>query len=99
MFTQSQKNKEALEEFRTTIDTLYAFVFENCEITGDIKNDRIKKTVFEEDYTNWCFLNDLSPISKKNLPKRAEKMGIPMRKRSLEYYWGIRYTPKSKYFK
>lgn len=98
MFTQSQKNKEALEEFRTTIDTLYAFVSENCEITGDIKNDRIKKTVFEEDYTNWCFLNDLTSISKRNLPKRALKMGIIEKKSGQRYYAGIRYTPKSRYF-
>lgn len=64
-----------MAEYRNTIDTLYAYIDENCEITNNPK-DRIAKTEFESAYESWCHLNQRKAVHKRNIPNRMEELGI-----------------------
>ena len=85
-FTVCQASKDASEEFRKTIDTIYDFITENYKIT-DNKMDRVKKTEFEERYASWCRENERQPVSKRNIKERMEKIGCPYKKSSGEWYY------------
>ncbi|MDE6182553.1 MAG: hypothetical protein K2F59_05055, partial [Eubacteriales bacterium] len=80
-FTVCQASKDASEEFRKTIDTIYDFITENYKIT-DNKMDRVKKTEFEERYASWCRENERQPVSKRNIKERMEKIGCFCKKDS-----------------
>lgn len=90
-FTKSEASVIAGEEYRMKSDTLYRFVMEECELTGN-SDDRILKSVFENDYEAWAIRNEiLSPIQKKNIKDRAQKIGIKFGKISNYYYIGVKY--------
>lgn len=100
VFTQSNANLITLSEYRSRLDTVFAFLKENCEITGDAKKDRIKKTLFEQDYSNWCYLNELNPLHKKNIAKRMEENGVECSVycgyccyKGIRYKWESAYCP------
>ncbi|WP_283109388.1 hypothetical protein, partial [Thomasclavelia spiroformis] len=67
--------------FREKIDTLFNFINENYIIT-DNKMDRIKKTEFESDYTKWCQDNERTPMNKRNIKDRMNKIGCILTKDS-----------------
>ena len=98
-FTVSKANEETLREYRGTIDTFYAFISANCEVTGDNRHDRIKKTAFDDDYQKWCYQNDFRSLERKNIEERAEKNGISVIKSNTYYYVGIRYKEDSPFYK
>jgi len=98
-FTESKANEETLREYRGMIDTFYAFILANCEVTGDNRHDRIKKTAFDDDYQKWCYQNDFRSLEKKNIGERAEKNGILVIKSNTYYYVGIRYKEDSPFYK
>lgn len=74
-FTHSDSCDLAMAEYRNTIDTLYAYIDEKCEITDNPK-DRIDKTEFEAAYESWCHLNQRKAVHKRNIPSRMEELGI-----------------------
>ncbi|MGM9916516.1 phage/plasmid primase, P4 family [Anaerotignum sp.] len=91
-FTQSCRNKETMQEYRETSDTLFRYISEKCEMTGNVRNDRIKKTDFESDYEKWCYIEGLNGVQQKNIRARMESYGIPKGKYCGDYYYkGIRY--------
>lgn len=99
-FTYSRANAKALEEYRGNIDTLHAFITENCELTENYKSDRIKKTDFETDYSNWCFINEVNGLAPKNIKERAIKNNLQFGKTNgIYFYKGIRYKTESRYYK
>lgn len=94
-FTNSKRNAETLQDFRETSDTLFRYISEKCEITGDTRNDRIKKTDFEDDYEKWCVLEQLNGVQKRNIRVRMESYGIPPGPyHGYDCYKGIRYQEK-----
>lgn len=89
-FTDSKASEEAVKEYRMKSDSLYRYVTEVYEITGDISH-RITKTDFEREYDSWSYVNEIShPIQKKNIRDRAQKIGIKYGKVSNNYYMGLR---------
>ncbi len=99
-FTESIANEETLREYRSHIDTLYGFVSEHCDITGDCRYDRINKQEFDKNYTAWCLENELEPLRTKNISRRAEANGIGIGKTGgYICYKGIRYKDTSPYYK
>lgn len=88
-FTQSDICVQALEDYKCANDSLYNFIIEKYIITGD-RRDRIKKTLFENDYISWCEINDKQALERKNIPERALKHGITKIKSCGDnYYQGI----------
>lgn len=89
-FTKCQASENIMNEYRANIDTLYRFIDECYEITGDV-SDKIKKSKFEDVYSMWCTKNEYTAIKKRNIKERAEKIGIGLIKTSgIYYYKGIR---------
>lgn len=90
-YTKCNAVDEVITDYRNNIDTLYHYVNSECQITEN-KMDRIKKTEFEENYTQWCERNGYTPVSKKNIKERTTKIGIPMiRTSESNYYQYIKY--------
>ncbi|WP_352399105.1 phage/plasmid primase, P4 family [Anaerotignum sp.] len=99
-FTQCKANEEAISEWRAVQDTFYSFLIENCELTGDTKSDRIKKTELEKAYRDWCEDKEIEGLNSKNIQARAEKNGIECGVYyGYQYYKGVQYRFDSKYFK
>lgn len=90
-FTRMSASEEPMEEFRSRNDSLRAFLYDKCVITGDYRKDRIRKTDFENSYTSYCLLNDFTPLHKKNIPARAEKNGLQYGKVGELCYKGVRW--------
>ena len=80
-FTVCEASEDAKIEFREKIDTLFNFINENYIIT-DNKMDRIKKTEFESDYIKWCQDNERTPMNKRNIKDRMNKIGCILTKDS-----------------
>ena len=74
-FTDSELCNLELEQYRFANDSLYKFIKESYIITND-KKDRIKKTLFETDYENYAFKEDIQGLEKKNILARVKKHGI-----------------------
>ena len=76
VFSKSEYSNFSKEEYRKTVDTVYRFVIENYEITGD-RADRISKSDFDGCYSRWASAQDIShPVEKKNLAARLKSYGI-----------------------
>lgn len=76
VITQSDRMKQAMEEYKTESNTVYAFVKEGFDITLNTKKDRIKVSDFYNRYSVWCDDSGHMPVSKKNISKRMESLGI-----------------------
>lgn len=85
-FTECDATKEALEEYREDIDSLHRYLKRYYVITGDPK-DRIKKTAFDERYTQWCLRENVQALSKRNIKKRMLKNGVLCAKYNGEFYY------------
>lgn len=85
-FSLCSADEDILEDYRSKLDTLYGFITEGYELTGD-SADRVKKTDFEEAYTNWCKRNELTALSKRNIKERAAKSGVALVKYNGYYYY------------
>ena len=96
-FTECEAGKAVLNEYRGNIDTLYKFMSEYYEITGDV-SDRVKKTEFENDYLRWCRDNDYTPLKQRNIKERASKNGVELGKYAGIYcYKGIKMNTSAFY--
>ena len=99
-FTECEAVNEIMQSYRSQSDTIYSFIMENCELTNNLKNDRIKKTEFENNYKVWCIEKEVTPLSNKNISERMLKNGIRLIKTMGEhYYQGIKYTEPSEFIK
>lgn len=78
-----------LNEYRARTDTVYAYLFREYTITGN-KNDRVLRSRFDTDYTNWCVSEGITPMKKRNIKERMAANGIVL-KRTLgeNYYTGL----------
>lgn len=85
-FTECDASKNVLSEYRQNVDTLYRYLSEKCEITGN-SSDRIKKTDFENDYIAWCNRNEYNAINKRHIKDRATKNGIICGKVDGHFYY------------
>lgn len=88
--TYSAASEDALKNYREENDTLYKWLNESIDITGDLK-DKIPKKEFEDNYQLWCVQNDLGHLHYKNIKTRAEKHGILLKKQSNNYYLGVKF--------
>ena len=101
-FTACADSAAANEEYRTDNDSLYRFIKERYEITGD-PNDRIAKTQFEDAYDTWACIQisngDLyNQVRRKNIKSRLAGYGIQCRRGHIpeqgihgnELYYGIK---------
>lgn len=86
--THSEACQEAIHDYRNKIDTVYRFLDEFYEITGE-KMDMVSKSDFENDYIRWCNQNDYTAISKRNIKERMEKNGCPEGKANIQDKRGI----------
>lgn len=85
-FTVCEASEQAKIEFREKNDTLFNFINENYIITDD-KMDRVRKPEFESDYMKWCQENERTPMTKRNIKNRMNKIGCPYKKSGgYEYY-------------
>lgn len=85
-FTKSIVCNQALEDYKSANDSLYNYIKDKYIIT-DKNTDRIKKTEFENDYQQWCSLNDKQALEKRNIPDRAAKHGITSIKSNGAWYY------------
>jgi putative DNA primase/helicase len=85
-FTHSEVCKQALEEYKCANDSLYNFIIDTYTITDNPK-DRVKKTIFENKYSQWCSINDKQALEKKNISDRAAKHGILKLKSHGDFYY------------
>lgn len=92
--TYSKASADALREYRENNDTLYRWLNNFVDITGDPK-DRINKADFEGKYTQWCARESLSYLEQRNIKGRAEKHGIRMKKSSNNFYVGVKFKELS----
>ncbi len=74
-FTPCDSAESLMTDYRKRYDTLYSFLDERCEVTGN-KSDYIRKTDFETMYKVYCATIDFKPIAKVNIPQRAAALGI-----------------------
>lgn len=74
--TDSRACKEAMDEYRDKLDTVYRYLSEFYIITGD-KMDVISKSGFDSAYLNWCLMNDYRSVNKQNIKDRMEANGCP----------------------
>lgn len=96
-FGTSRRAAEALKEYREKMDTVFRFISERYEITGNPK-DLIGKSDFDDEYTRWCTEgdNDYKAVKKNNLKDRLEAIGCPVVKgnvgarRGVYCYRGLR---------
>lgn len=76
-FSKCSSSEDAISEYRARIDTMYAFLTDEFEITNDT-SDTIKKTELVTLYELYCMKNDLTALAKKNIPGRLAGMGVLM---------------------
>ena len=89
-FSSCRADKEKIEEYRSRLDPLFAYITENYIMTGE-GTDRVKKTDFEDGYEIWCRENGINALSKKNIKERAAKSGIVLVKiHGYYFYKGIK---------
>lgn len=74
-FTECEASKRVMEEYRRSSDTVYDYIAERYEMTGNI-SDRVKRADFEIGYTAWCVENERTPLRKRNIKERMAKLGI-----------------------
>lgn len=74
-FSHCQSVDDLMDEYRARRDTMYAFLRDEIDVTGD-RSDFMKKTDLEYHYSLYCSDNDLAPLSKKNIPARLASLGI-----------------------
>lgn len=90
-FTACKSGQELKETYREKIDTLYSFIQEHCEITGN-DSDRIVRSEFNDEYKMYCDANELRSIMKKNIPERCTKLGVGMKKyHGIQQFYGIKW--------
>lgn len=89
IFTRCEECEEEKERYRSDIDTLHRYLSENYVLTGNAA-DRILKTDFEKDYSDWCIEQEVHSVGKRNIVKRMEKNGIEYGKvNGNRYYKGL----------
>lgn len=86
--TRSEACQEAVHEYRNKMDTIYRFLDECYEITGN-KMDMVSKQEFENAYIRWCNQNDYTAVSRRNIKERMEKNGCPEAKGNIQNKRGI----------
>ena len=83
-FSRCKSSDEAINEYRSRMDTFYSFLTEcGYTVTGS-RADKIKKSDLEKDYMAYCETNDIT-CKQKNIKDKAERNGI-----TLGYYAGTR---------
>ena len=76
-FSRCRSSDEAINEYRSRMDTFYSFLNEcGYTVTGN-KADRIKKSDLEKHYMKYCEENDIV-CKQKNIKDKAERNGIAM---------------------
>jgi putative DNA primase/helicase len=90
--TESQAANAAMKEFRENNDSMYKFLNEMCEVTGNHK-DRIGKAEFERQYETWCATEGISYLDRKNIKGRVMKHGIYLKNNNGFKYYGVRFKP------
>lgn len=74
--TKSRACEEAMNEYREKLDTVYRYLSEFYEITGN-KMDMVSKPDFDNAYTAWCQLMGCNPVNRQNIKDRMEANGCP----------------------
>lgn len=86
--TNAQAITEALREYREKLDSVYRFLQERYIITGN-RQDMVSKPDFEKAYEAWCYQNEYTPVSKRNIKDRMEANGCHMDKARFEGRAGV----------
>lgn len=74
-FSHCQSSEDLTSEYRARYDTMYAFIRDELELTGN-RLDTMKKTDLEYQYSRYCQEQELTPLSKKNIAVRLASLGI-----------------------
>ena len=86
-----KSSRALMDEYRKKYDTFYSFVSTCCEVTKN-KSDYTKKAEFEDEYERYCYDNNLTAISKRNIKDRAASQGITLKNlHGILVYRGIRF--------
>ena len=89
-FSSCESADDLKREYRARHDSMYAFLQDEMEITGD-KRDVIRKTDLEHKYSIWCLEHDQNELSKKNIVVRLASLGVPCKtKDGYQVYRGVR---------
>lgn len=91
MFTKCEAVDSIAREYRQNSDTVFHFISECCELTGN-KKDRISRTELHNSYEDWARKNGLHTVSNRNIVGRFEKCGIcSIKSNGGHYYCGIKF--------
>ena len=76
---------------RKRYDTLYSFITDELEYTGE-QADYIRKTDFENDYLLYCQKVNFTPLAKRNIKPRSKGLGLKCSMlHGVEVYRGVKY--------
>ena len=91
-FSPCKSSEALMKEYRKRYDTLYAFIEDELEYTGE-QADVIRKTDFERDYISYCERANYTPLSKRNIKQRANGLGVRCSMlHGVEVYRGVKYS-------
>ena len=74
-FSHCQSSEDLTSEYRARYDTMYSFIRDELELTGN-RLDTMKKTDLEYQYSRYCQEQELTPLSKKNIAVRLASLGV-----------------------
>ena len=74
-FSHCQSSEVLTSEYRARYDTMYSFIRDELELTGN-RLDTMKKTDLEYRYQTYCIEQDLKPLGKKNIAVRLASLGV-----------------------
>lgn len=90
-FSSCRSSQALMTEYRKRYDTLYSFITDELEYTGE-QADYIRKTDFENDYLLYCQKVNFTPLAKRNIKPRAKGLGLKCSMlHGVEVYRGVKY--------
>lgn len=89
-FTECKACDAVMNEYRSKSDTLFAYCTEFYDFTFN-KQDRVKRTDFDSEYSIWCQSSDRICVKKRNMVEKMAKLGIrAVKSCGFFYYVGLK---------
>ncbi len=89
-FTECKACDAVINEYRSKSDTLFAYCTEFYDFTFN-KQDRVKRTDFDSEYSTWCQSSDRICVKKRNMVEKMAKLGIrAVKSCGFFYYVGLK---------
>lgn len=88
-FSESNKTKENIENYKIQNDNIVSFIKEYCHITND--NSQIPKNEFSMMYKQYCKINSILPQSSKNINNYFKEINVKEYRAIIRSWKGIQW--------